>query len=69
MNLQIGDNNDNDKSNRQLMDYMVDQIDRKLNPHKYEIKHNIKEYNGGDVMVGYITMIIFVIVVAFNLIV
>lgn len=60
MNLQIGDNNDDDKSNRQLMDYMVDNIDRKLNPHKYEVKKVEVKDNGTNGIV-IIALIIFVI--------
>lgn len=67
MNIQIGDNN-NDEYNHQLMEYMSNEIDRKLNPHKYEVK-KVKEHDGSNVMVGYIMMIVFIIVVAFNLIV
>ncbi len=64
MNLQIGDNNNDDESNRQLMDYMVDQIDRKLNPHKYEPKVEVKKDNetNGIVIVALIIIVMWIIV-------
>lgn len=64
MNLQIGDNNDDDESNRQLMDYMVDQIDRKLNPHKYEVKVETKKDNGtnGIVIIALIIIVAWIVV-------
>ena len=57
MNIQIGENND--EYNHQLHEYMVDEIDRKLNPHKYEPKiEQVEESGMMSLIIAFIIVVI-----------
>lgn len=57
MNIQIGDNND--EYNHQLHEDIVDQIDRKLNPYKYQPQVQPTEENG---LVSWICAMVIVVI-------